>query len=96
MNSTFTADFARAPIRVSRSSAATVVVAGIELSGMSRIVVTPPAAAARVAVSNPSHSVAARIVDVNVSVDDSRHHDQTRLHREHRIRRRHRPTPQRA
>jgi hypothetical protein len=27
------------------------------LSGMSRIVVTPPAAAARVAVSNPSHSV---------------------------------------
>ena len=39
------------------SSAATVVVAGIELRGMSTIVVTPPAAAARVAVANPSHSV---------------------------------------
>ena len=34
-----------------------VVVAGIELSGMSSSVVTPPAAAARVAVSNPSQSV---------------------------------------
>ena len=32
-------------------------VAGIELSGMSRIVVTPPAAAAAVAVAKPSHSV---------------------------------------
>src|SRR5262245_53944911 len=39
------------------SSASTVVVAGTLLSGMSTIVVTPPAAAARVAVSNPSHSV---------------------------------------
>jgi hypothetical protein len=34
-----------------------VVVAGMELSGMSRIVVTPPAAAARVADAKPSHSV---------------------------------------
>ena len=39
------------------SRSATVVVAGIEFSGMSRIVVTPPAAAARVAVAKPSHSV---------------------------------------
>jgi hypothetical protein len=38
-------------------NAATVVVAGIEFSGMSTIVVTPPAAAARVALSNPSQSV---------------------------------------
>ena len=39
------------------SSASTVQVGGMLLSGMSRIVVTPPAAAARVAVSKPSHSV---------------------------------------
>ncbi len=39
------------------SRPATVVVAGMLLSGMSTIVVTPPAAAARVAVSKPSHSV---------------------------------------
>ena len=39
------------------ASASTVVVGGMLFSGMSRIVVTPPAAAARVAVSNPSHSV---------------------------------------
>ena len=39
------------------SSAATVVVGGTQLSGMSTIVVTPPAAAARVAVAKPSHSV---------------------------------------
>ena len=32
-------------------------VGGMQLSGMSTIVVTPPAAAARVAVANPSHSV---------------------------------------
>ena len=38
-------------------SAATDTVGGSELSGMSQIVVTPPAAAARVAVVNPSHSV---------------------------------------
>ena len=38
-------------------SAAGSVVGGIELSGMSSRVVTPPAAAARVAVANPSHSV---------------------------------------
>ena len=35
----------------------TVVVGGMLLSGMSMIVVTPPAAAARVAVAKPSHSV---------------------------------------
>ena len=39
------------------ASAARSTVAGIELSGMSRIVVTPPAAAAAVAVAKPSHSV---------------------------------------
>ena len=39
------------------SRAAALTVGGMLLSGMSRIVVTPPAAAARVAVSNPSHSV---------------------------------------
>src|SRR3954454_21071841 len=38
-------------------SARTSTVGGIEFSGMSTIVVTPPAAAARVALSNPSHSV---------------------------------------
>ena len=38
-------------------SARTVVVGGMELSGMSTIVVTPPAAAARVAERKPSHSV---------------------------------------
>ena len=40
-----------------RSSASRVVVTGLLLSGMSTSVVTPPAAAARVAVSKPSHSV---------------------------------------
>ena len=37
--------------------ASTVVVGGMLLSGMSTIVVTPPAAAARVALAKPSHSV---------------------------------------
>ena len=41
--------WSRAPRRV--------VVGGMQLSGMSTIVVTPPAAAARVAVAKPSHSV---------------------------------------
>ena len=48
---------ARRPPRAWSSSAATVVVGGIEFSGMSTSVVTPPAAAARVAVAKPSHSV---------------------------------------
>src|SRR5579859_4406754 len=39
------------------SNAASVVVGGDALSGMSTIVVTPPAAAARVAVAKPSHSL---------------------------------------
>src|SRR6202011_4677486 len=39
------------------SSADTGVVGGIEFSGMSTMVVTPPAAAARVAVAKPSQSV---------------------------------------
>ena len=42
---------------------------------MSRSVVTPPAAAARVAVSKPSHSGAARLVHVDVRVDDAGHHE---------------------
>ena len=42
---------------------------------MSSIVVTPPAAAARVAVSNPSHP-STRLVHVDVRVDESRHDDQ--------------------
>ena len=36
---------------------ATVVVGGSEFNGISTMVVIPPAAAARVAVANPSHSV---------------------------------------
>jgi hypothetical protein len=40
-----------------RRSALVVVVGGTELSGMSISVVTPPAAAARVALAKPSHSV---------------------------------------
>ena len=55
-NATSTQHFPAAAARFS-SSAATVVVGGTELSGMSQMVVTPPAAAARVAVANPSHSV---------------------------------------
>ena len=39
------------------SSASGVTVGGTELSGMSMSVVTPPAAAARVALANPSHAV---------------------------------------
>src|SRR4051794_35859277 len=55
-NPTSTRTCASATARFS-SSAAAVVVGGMEFSGMSRIVVTPPAAAARVAVAKPSHSV---------------------------------------
>ena len=47
----------RAPRRLRRRAPPRVVVAGTLLSGMSTSVVTPPAAAARVAVSKPSHSV---------------------------------------
>ena len=43
------------------------------LSGMSTSVVTPPAAAARVAVSKPSHAVRPGLVDVHVRVDDAGH-----------------------
>ena len=52
-------DAAAAPraARSFASSAARVVVTGMQLSGMSTSVVTPPAAAARVAVAKPSHSV---------------------------------------
>ena len=55
-NPTSTCTRPRAAARFA-SSAATVVVAGTLLSGMSTIAVTPPAAAARVAVSKPSQSV---------------------------------------
>ena len=46
----------RGPRRASPPVPATLVVAGMLLSGMSTSVVTPPAAAARVACSKPSHS----------------------------------------
>jgi hypothetical protein len=55
-NPTSTAHWPRAAARLT-SRAATSSVGGSELSGMSTIVVTPPAAAARVAVAKPSHSV---------------------------------------
>jgi len=55
-NATSTKHFPAAAARFS-SSAATDTVGGSEFSGMSQIVVTPPAAAARVAVAKPSHSV---------------------------------------
>ena len=47
----------RPPRAASPSNASTLVVAGMLFSGISTIVVTPPAAAARVAVSKPSQSV---------------------------------------
>ena len=55
-NATSTAHCPAAAATLARS-ASTVVVTGEEFSGMSQIVVTPPARAARVAVANPSHSV---------------------------------------
>src|ERR1700689_4090285 len=54
-NATSTQHFPAAAARLS-ASAATDTVGGSEFSGMSPPVVTPPAAAARVAVTNPSHS----------------------------------------
>ena len=53
---TSTAHLPRAACRLAKS-ASRVVVAGIEFSGISTSVVAPPAAAARVAVTKPSHSV---------------------------------------
>ena len=55
-NATSTASWPRAACRFV-SSAATLTVAGMLFSGMSTIVVTPPAAAAAVAVANPSQPV---------------------------------------
>ena len=46
------------------------------LSGMSTIVVMPPAAAARVAVVEAFPLGAARLVDVHVRVDEPGHHDE--------------------
>ena len=54
-NATSTLSFPSAAARFS-DKARTLTVGGIELSGMSTIVVVPPAAAAFVAVLNPSHS----------------------------------------
>ena len=51
--------------------AATVVVGGIEFSGMSRIVVTPPAAAAAGRGGEPLPLGAAGLVDVHVGVDQA-------------------------
>ena len=55
-NATSTAHFPNAAVTLARS-ASTDVVTGVEFSGMSQMVVIPPASAARVAVANPSHSV---------------------------------------
>ncbi len=55
-NPTSTAHWPSAAARLA-SRAATSMVGGIEFSGMSMIVVTPPAAAAAVAVAKPSQSV---------------------------------------
>ena len=55
-NATSTAHCPAAAAAFSRS-ASTETVTGTEFSGMSQIVVTPPASAARVADANPSHSV---------------------------------------
>jgi hypothetical protein len=56
---TSTKQFSSAALRFT-SSAATSTVGGRLFSGMSTIVVTPPAAAALVALAKPSHSVCAR------------------------------------
>ena len=45
------------------------------LSGMSTMVVTPPAAAARVAQAKPSHSVRPGLVDVHVRIHEARQDD---------------------
>lgn len=55
-NPTSTNAWSRATDRLS-SRFSTLVVGGTEFSGMSMMVVTPPAAAARVAEAKPSHSV---------------------------------------
>jgi hypothetical protein len=55
-NATSTAHCPRAAA-ILASSASTEVVTGTEFSGMSQIVVIPPASAAAVADANPSHSV---------------------------------------
>ena len=52
------------------SRAATLIVSGTQFKGMSTSVVTPPAAAARVAVSK-ALPVAARIVDVYMGIDEA-------------------------
>src|SRR6266852_5239506 len=57
------------------SKAATVVVGGWALSGISRTVVTPPRAAPRVPASHPSHP--ARPVEVDVAVDHAGKHNQS-------------------
>ena len=74
-NATSTQHFPAVAARFS-SSAATDVVGGSELSGMSQIVVTPPAAAALVAVANPSHSVRPGFVDVHMRVDQAGQQDE--------------------
>ena len=57
------------------SKPATVVVAGMLFSGMSTSVVMPPAAAARVAVSNPSQSARPGSLMCTWRVDQARQHD---------------------
>lgn len=56
------------------STASTDVVGGIHPFGISRMVVTPPAAAARVAVAKPSVSVhPSRLIDMDTSVYQPQH-----------------------
>ncbi len=57
----------RAASRLTANAAASTV-GGRLLSGMSTMAVTPPAAAARVAVAKPSHSVRYGLVDVHMRV----------------------------
>lgn len=57
------------------NSAATLVVAGMLLSGMSMMVVQPPAAAARVALSSFPLG-APGLIDMHMRVDQARHHHQ--------------------
>ena len=56
-------------------NAASVVVTGLAFSGISTMVVVPPAAAACVAVSNPLPVGLARLVDMHVRIDHTGHDD---------------------
>ena len=74
-NATSQLSFPEAAVRFV-SSAATVVVGGIEFSGMSTIVVVPPATAAGSGCLEPLPLGPSRLVHVDVTVHQSRHHHQ--------------------